>query len=171
MNIRFIGWTAVAVCVFSVAMAVIGSNQAAPQSADAAFYWPNAQAQACQTVMSRLDTLQRNALATNEAGRMTAMAAVDYCVAQEAQINISRCPADFRMAVARYIAAENTLSMDARMNSGNQASQVMTVLMQVYGRQSMNSYSSASDEMQGDLANFQNAAQKLDQTAMKYCLR
>jgi hypothetical protein len=171
MSIRFIGWTAVLVCVFSVMMAVIGSNQATPQSASgySVPMWQNSQAQACQKVMNRLDSLQRNALAANESGRMTPMAAVDNCVARQAQIDISKCPSDFRMAVARYIAAENTLTMDARMNSGNQAGQTMDTLMRVYGRQPMNSFGNAPEEMRGDLANFQSAARQLNQMAAKYC--
>ena|ERR1700677_4432403 len=178
MNIRIVGWAAVVACTFSVAIAVLKGGQPAPESASAASYslanpsWQSSATAPCQNVMNRVSYLQRSALMAENSGRMAPMAAVDDCIAKQAQINVSKCPPDFRYAVARYIAAENTISLDARMNEGGQASNAMAVLTRVYGRQSPESYGSfPSEQMQSDVTNLQDAARQLDRMAMRYCVR
>lgn len=176
MNVKFVGWAAVSGCIFSVGMAVLGGRESTPQTASAASYtlrvpvWSHGETQACQAVINRMSQLRHNALAAKESGGMTPMAAVDYCIAGEAQIDISRCPSDFRLAVARYIAAENSLSADARINAGRQANDAMAILMHTYAHESVNSYG-APEELQGDLTNLQNAQNHLDLMAAKYCAR
>jgi hypothetical protein len=178
MNIRIVGWAAVVACIFSVAIAVLNGGQPAPQSASAASFslpnpaWQNQATQPCQTVMNRIAYLQRSALTAQKTGRINPVTTIDDCIAQQAKINVSRCPSDFRYAVARYIAAENTISLDARMNEGGQATSALAVMMRVYAHQSPDSYGKfTSEQVQSDVTNLQDAARQLDRMAERYCVR
>jgi hypothetical protein len=157
----------------AVAVAVFGGRETMPRTARAAAPQPSAVSpettQACQWVMDQITQIHRIVTSEQQDGQLTPMAEVDALVSQETSIDASKCPADFRMAEMRLIAAESMLSRDAHMDAGQKGEAAARQLCDIYAHQSRNIYKNqVADELKRDFDSIQAAGLDLDQVAMKY---
>jgi hypothetical protein len=178
------GWIAVCGCLLAVTIAVIGGRDVAPPQAQAASLssQPNAVSpettQACQAVVQRMVTIQQTILAEKQARQLIGVAPLDVIVPEEYQIDTSKCPADFRMPVLRFVAAEDSARIHAHMDKTGRKEEFLTAGVEVLtthwfgvGRaaKSLNDFNQKiSDEQKQDFANIQAAYLDLAQVAMKY---
>jgi hypothetical protein len=151
-----------------------------PRSADAApsprtnFVSPET-TRACQSVIYQVVTIQQFVM---DEKLSSPVAAMDELVAQEYRIDTSKCPTDFRMAMARFVAAENSACIHASMDNTGKAHEVLVAGMEIlatHGLSAGNSLQSPdnynekiADEQKQDLANIQSAQLDLAQVAIKY---
>jgi hypothetical protein len=171
MNHKSFGWAAVLGCILSVTIAVIGGHETRPPSAQAYWQgnWSAQDQQACQTVMNKMNAIHQAAWSEKLNGQATQLSAMDDLVCRESQIDTANCPADFRRAEARFVAAQNTLSVDAHMdyqNNGNCAFRAM--FDHDSARYSLHLAADASDAMRRDLQQTRDAAEDFDQMAARY---
>lgn len=103
------------------------------------------------------------------------MPAFDECVAQQYQIDTSSCPADFRLAVLHFVAAEDSARVHAHMDKTGQAEpalaacfEMMTPRFSSAPQSIVNSDVKVPDEQRQDLAKIQSAGLDLVQAAMRY---
>jgi hypothetical protein len=99
-------------------------------------------------------------------------------VAQEYQIDTSSCPADFRMAVLRLIAAEDAARQHAHMYTTAKQEIGLETLIGCFAgepfvvasgvKSAVNYNQKIADEQKQDLAKIQSALLDLAQVAMKY---
>lgn len=102
-------------------------------------------------------------------GKLKPMAALDECVSQERQIDNSKCPADFRIAEMRFVSAEDSLLLHAKMDSGNQSDVALKAVFDIFKHKSPDDYADkVSDEMKQDLDDIQSARLDLIQIALSY---
>jgi hypothetical protein len=172
MNHKSFGWAAVLGCILSVAIAVIGGRETQPPAAQAGWgqgTWSVQDAQACQSVMNQLHAISQAAWNEKQNGEATELSAMDDLVSRESQIDTAKCPADFRRAEARFVAAQNTLSVDAHMDYQNNGDCAFRATFDNDSAQySLHLAANASDGMKRDLQQAQNAAQNFGQIAVKY---
>jgi hypothetical protein len=122
MNRKSIGWTALSICLAAVSLTSFGGKEESPQSAQAAtpsperIAIPAQTAQACQAVTDQLLIIHRVNVAEVNAKAQQPLAALDELVSLQSRIDKSACPADFRLALVRFIAAENAARIHARLN-------------------------------------------------------
>jgi phage FluMu gp28-like protein len=103
---------------------------------------------------------------------------MDELVAQQSRIDTSKCPNDFRMAVLRYVTAEDTACIHANMDRTGKAGEVLGAAVAFFATsglsaprsiESMTDYQEKiSDEQKQDLANIQSTMLNLVQIAMNY---
>jgi hypothetical protein len=167
MRHKSIGWAILIGCVITVSVAELGiqespgTAQAAPASAGAT--------NACQVVANQIAEIRRIVMSEEQAGQLKPLAAADALVSQEISIDTSNCPADFRMAEMRLIAAESTLSRDAHMDAAKKGELAVRYLAAIWAHRSPYDYTDKiSDERKHDLDTLQSAVLDFDQVAMKY---
>jgi hypothetical protein len=123
----------------------------------------------CQPVIDQIV-----AIARDENGKMNpnggqSLAAMDACIAREEKIDITRCPADFRMAESRFLSAERSLSRDAHADIWSEPNVVTRSFFDVYlHRSPYDSLDRMSDKIKSDVDKFQSATFDLIQVASKY---
>jgi hypothetical protein len=151
-----------------------------PRSADAA---PSPQAnaeasettRACQSVVYQMVAIQQFVI---DEKLPSSVAAMDEMVAQEYRIDTSKCPTDFRLAIARFVTTENSARIRATTDeTGNADKELVTgmEMLATHGLSSVKSLQSPNDsndrianEQKQDLANIQSAQTDLAQLATKY---
>jgi hypothetical protein len=172
MNHKSFGWAAVLGCILSVCIAVIGGRESRPPSAQA-FLTPSIPTeqdlQACRAVINQMEAIHQTAGNDKPTGQASQLAAMDDLVCREAQIDASKCPADFRQAEGRYVAALNTVSVDAHINFEKNGTPAFQTMFD-NGSQSNSSdlAAGASDDMKHDIAATRAAAAQFRQVAAKY---
>jgi hypothetical protein len=168
--------------VISVALAVFSGRGSTPQAAQAApppppvNVVPVETTQACQAVLTRIITLQQTLINGKQSGTITPLAAFDKLVAQEYQLDTSKCPTDFRMAVMRFVTAEEFARIHAHLDKTGRAEKFLGVLEGAIVTQGFSTRSSLqsssdekiADEQKRDLANIQSALLNLAQVSMNY---
>jgi hypothetical protein len=124
---------------------------------------------ACQAAMVQLNAAEHAADDDLKFQKLKPLAALDECVANQHQVNTTECPPDFRMAVLRFLAAEDSLSMHVHMDVGKKGDLALRVLFDIVDRNSPYGYADrVSDEIKHDLAEVQSSWLDLDQEAIKY---
>lgn len=172
MNHKSFGWAAVLGCILSVMIAVIGGRETQPPSAQA--YWSQGNwsiqdQQACQAVMNQMNAIRQTAWNEKLAGQATQLSAMDDLVSRESQIDTAKCPADFRRAEARFVAAQNTLSVDAHMDYQQNGDCAFRAMFDNDSAQySFHLAADASTAMKRDLQQARNASDAFAQMAAKY---
>jgi hypothetical protein len=185
MRRKSIGWIILSGCVIAVAVAVFSGLQQMPERAQAAVAPPQQAnvvpaetTQDCQAVAAQIVAIQQTILAEKRSGQLKGLAPLDVLVAQEYQIDTSKCPADFRMAVLHFVAAEDVARIHAHMDRTGRLGEALTACVEVAASrglaigkatQSWNAYNQKiTDEQKQDLANIQSALLDFAQVAMKY---
>jgi hypothetical protein len=174
-----IGWIILGGCLVAVVVAVFFGQWPMPQQAQAAPPPISLETtQACHGVVEEIVTIQQTVLNERRAGILRGLAPLDAIVAQEFQINTSRCPSDFRMAAMRFIAAEDSARIHAHMDRTGKLGEALTAGVEVFAShgfaigkaaQSLDAYNQKiADEQKQDLANIQATLLDLAQVAMKY---
>ncbi|HEX4052968.1 MAG TPA: hypothetical protein VHX86_01755 [Tepidisphaeraceae bacterium] len=180
MTQKSIGWIALYTCVIAVAVAVFDGHRPEPQTAQASTS-PQSPAvspdvtQACQAVINQMVMIQRITADEMRATGRRFLPTFDECVAQEYQIDTSSCPADFRLAVLHFVAAEDSARVHAHMDKTGQAEAALAACFEMMGPrfvsapQSMvGSDAKVADEQRQDLAKIQSAGLDLVQASMRY---
>jgi len=155
-----------------------------PQTAQAAAPPPQSNVvpaettQACQSVLSQIVMIQQILIDEKQSRTIKPLAAFDELVAQEVRIDTSKCPTDFRMAVLRFVAAEDAMRAHLHMDRTGQAEEVLSAaaafvanhgLSAPRSNQSLSQYhEKISDEQKRDLANIQSTMLDVVQMAMNY---
>jgi hypothetical protein len=130
MTRKNIGWIALYICLISVTATVLDNRETLQPVAQAAALSPQiAQSpavssetiQACQAVADRIVTIQGTNFNKNSSEYRKNWTPLDECVAQEYQIDTSKCPVDFRMAVLRFIMTEDSARIHAHMDKTGKA--------------------------------------------------
>jgi hypothetical protein len=170
MNHKSFGWAAVFGCILSVAIAVIGGRETQPPSAQASQGgWSAQDGQACRAVVNQMNSIRQAVWNEKLTGQATELAAMDDLVSRESQIDTAQCPADFRKAAARYIAAQNTISVDAHIDyEKNGAAAFRAMFDNDSAQYALNSATNTTDAMKGDLQATRSAAADFQQVAAKY---
>jgi hypothetical protein len=179
MTKKNIGWIALGTCMIAVLMASLLGRET-PESADASPASPqnsSQPAQACQSVIQRIMTIQQTVIAQKRAGNL-AQTPIDAIVAQESQIDTSQCPQDFRTAVTHFVAAETIASFNARMDPTGRLDRALTAVLQTSATDGFaapkalaawDAYSQkVADDQKQDFANIQSALLDLVDVAGKY---
>jgi hypothetical protein len=172
MNHKSFGWAAVLGCILSVGVAVIGGRESRPSSARA-FSTPSIPTeqdlQACRAVINQMAAIHHATWNEKPTEQSTQLAAMDDLVCREAQIDASKCPADFRRAEGRYVAALNTVSVDAHINFEKNGTPAFQTMFDSGSQQyTSNLAAGASDDMKHDIAATRAAAAQFRQVAAKY---
>lgn len=180
MTQKSIGWIALYVCLIAVAVAIFDGRRPMPQTAQAAT--PSQAStvspdttQACQAVINQMVMIQRITADEMRSAKGNCLAALDECVAQEYQIDTSYCPADFRMAVLRFVVAEDSARIHAHMDKSGQTEAALAACFEMMTPRFMSAPKSLvgydekiADDQKQDLAKIQSAGLDLVQVAMKY---
>jgi hypothetical protein len=126
---------------------------------------------ACQSVVYQIVTIQQFVM---DQKLSSPVAALDELVAEEYRIDTSKCPTDFRMAIARFVTAENSARIHAGVDkTGNACSELVAAIETITTRgMSTPSWNNTTEKIGNhqnqDLANIQSAQSDLTQLAMKY---
>jgi len=183
MKQKRIGWIALPVCLVAATIAVIGGRQTMPPSARAAAppqanVVPAETTQACQAVVEQMVTIQRVLVDEERSRTIKRLAALDELVAQEYLIDTSKCPTDFRMAVLRFVAAEDAMCIRAHMDKTGKAEEILGAAVEIFATKGLSAgkslqsiigyYESVAGDQKQDLANIQSAMLDLVQAAMNY---
>jgi hypothetical protein len=177
---KSLGWIALYVCLLAVAFAIFHGPHYAPEPAQAAVApsemtpaWDTTQA--CQAVVNQMVTIQRITADEARSAHDRFLSALDECVAQEYQIDTSNCPADFRIAALRFIAAEDSARIHAHIDKTGQAEnflaacfEVMTPRFTLSSKSLVDNETRIADEQKQDFAKIQSAGLDLAQVALKY---
>jgi hypothetical protein len=140
MNRKKIGWIALTICLAAVAITALGTQQTSPQSAAAATPSPKPAlssavpasvisaetTRACQSVWDRILIIERVNAAEVRNHVQKPLAAMDEMVSLHARIDTSMCPPDFRVAVWRYVSAENAARYRAHKNQAGMSDAFFT---------------------------------------------
>jgi hypothetical protein len=184
MKRKSIGWVALPACLVAVSIAVIGGRATTPRSARAAssksranFVSPET-TQACQDIIDQMIAMQRTAMDKKRSGAVKPLTADDQLVAQEYQLDMSKCPADFQLALFRFMMTEDTARLHAHMDRTGKAERILGVVVEgvtpqyfAAGKsvQSLIRYNEElTDQQKRDLANMQAALKDVAQVATKY---
>jgi hypothetical protein len=134
--------------------------------------------QACQSVVYQMVTIQQLVMDEKQSRTIRPLAPMDELVAQEYRINTSKCPTDFRLAVMRFVMAEDSARVHAHMDRTGNADEALVASMEtvathglsaIKSLRSLNDYNEKiADEQKRDLANIQSALLDFAQVAMKY---
>jgi hypothetical protein len=181
MKRKSIGWVALPACLVAVAISVIGGRTTTPRSAQAGITRPRANAvptettQACQDVIDQMIAMQRTSMDKKRSGSVKPMTADDQLVAQEYQLDMSKCPEDFQLALFRFMMTEDTARLHAHMDkTGNSEKVIGAVIEGVATKgfsasKSLISYNEkVTDQQKKDLAKIETAWQDVVKTAKKY---
>jgi hypothetical protein len=170
MNHKSFGWVIVFGCILSVALAIFGSREIQPQAAQAnTAGWSLQTTQACEAVINQLDAIHQAIWNEKVNGQATQMTAMDDLVNKQSQVDTAQCPADFRAAEARFMAAQNTLAVDAHIDSAKNGEAAFRAMFDNdSNRYSQDLAASASDGLKADLAAAKTAADNFHQLTAKY---
>jgi phage FluMu gp28-like protein len=122
--------------------------------------------------------MRRTAMDKKRSGQVKPLTADDQLVAQEYQLDMSKCPADFQLAMFRFMMTEDTARLHAHMDRTGKAEKILGAGVEGFAThglttnksvQSLISYDEKiSDQQKKDLANMQAALQDVAQVATKY---
>jgi len=131
--------------------------------------------QACQSVVYQIVAIQQFVM---DEKLSSPFAAMDELVAQEHRIDASKCPTDFRQAMARLVSTETTARTHASMDQTGNADEALLARMEMFATQGPSTRGSVpalndndetfSEAQRQDLAGIRSALLNLAQMARKY---
>ena len=177
---KSIGWLALYGCLIVVGYASIDRSRWSPQSAqakpapsDAAQTWNTTQA--CQAVINQVLMVQRITADEVRSANSKCFPALDECVTQEYQIDTSNCPADFRLAVLHFTAAQDLARIHAHMDKTGQTEAALAACVELMiprfasaPKPAFDAQVNLADGPKQDMAKIESAGWDLVQVAMKY---
>jgi hypothetical protein len=169
MTHKSFGWVAVFGCILSVGLAIFGSRETQPRSAEASTAWAGSTL-ACNSVIAQLEQIRQSVCNQRTNGQVTQMAAIDDLVSRQSEIDTVQCPAEFRAAEARYMAAANTLAVDAHIDFGANGEAAYRALFHMDWRQfPPDLIRNAPKEIKADLEAAHVATDNFQQVAAQFC--
>jgi hypothetical protein len=168
-RVELIGW----LVLVTAMLAVFVTRPQSPQAADANSLpmtsISTAGPQGCRSVIDQIVSIAKDENVRANLTSAPPLAAVVQCVTRQEKIDTTGCPADFRLAVSRFISAEQSLSRDAREDSGSDADVVRRAFFDVYAHRSpYDTLDRMSDKIKRDLDIFQSATFDLIQVSSAY---
>jgi hypothetical protein len=168
MNHKSFGWAAVFGCVFSVALAVVANREMQPRSAQASTAGIQGP-QACKAVMGKLDAIRQTVWNRHTDGNSSQLTAIDDLVSQQSEVDTIQCPAEFRAAEARFMAAENTLAVDAHIDFAKNGDASFRALFHSDSHQfPPDLLTNGPEAIKADLAAAHTAAENFEKVAAKF---
>ena len=120
-------------------------------------------------MIDQIVSIARDESANTNQSAAESLAAIDQCVKQGQRIDTTRCPADFKMAESRFLAAEQSLCRDAHEDSRTDPDVVQRAFFDVYAHRSpYDTLDRMSDRVKRDLDAFQIATFDLIQVSASY---
>jgi hypothetical protein len=184
MTPKPIGWIALPACVIAVLISVIGGRTTSPRTAQAAQFQSQAYsrhlettAQSCQNVINQLIAMQRIAIDNKYSLNAKPLTADDRLIAQEYQLDMSKCPADFQLAMFRFMMTEDTARLHAHTDKTGNSEKILGAVIQevvAHGFAGKSIQSPAgqnaaiTDQQKKDLTKMQGALLDVAQVAAKY---
>jgi hypothetical protein len=126
-------------------------------------------AQACKDVLGKLDEIRQTVSDQHANGHSAPLTAIDDLVSQQSEVGTIQCPAEFRAAEARFMAAENTLAVDAHIDFTKNGDAAYRALF-CSGSQQFppDLLTNAPQGMKNDLNAAQTAQTNFEQVAAKF---
>ncbi|HEY1922807.1 MAG TPA: hypothetical protein VGG44_08565 [Tepidisphaeraceae bacterium] len=184
MKRKSIGWIALPACLVAVSIAIHSGHAITPRTAQAASFKsranlvPSETTQACQDVINQMIAMQQATLDKKRLTKINPLTADDQLVAQEYQLDMSKCPADFQLAMFRFMMTEDTARLHAHRDKTSQAEKILAAVIEASSTRgyaapklipSPGEYrDQATDQQKKDLANMVKAWRDVALIASKY---
>jgi hypothetical protein len=133
---------------------------------------------ACQSVVNQMATIRRVVNNELQSGTIKADAANDELVDQELQIDTSKCPTDFRIALLRFITSEDAARMHAHTDKTGRCDEALATGIEILATHGVASGKTlqpwndlnqmVTDDQKQDFSNMQSAYLNFAQAAAKY---